>query len=78
MKKYIAYCLLIAGLFIGFSAQSFAANTNKRILAISILDTIKTDDGIIESNRAFTIPFLFRNTLQDIQYPKSKTALTVM
>ncbi len=31
MKKYIAYCLLIAGLFIGFSAQSFAANTNKRM-----------------------------------------------
>ena len=54
------------------------ANTNKRIFAINMLDTIKTDDGIIESNRAFTIPFLFRNTLQDIQYPKSKTALTVM
>ena len=31
MKKYIAYCLLIAGLFIGFSAQSFAVNTNKRM-----------------------------------------------
>ena len=28
MKKYISYCLLIAGLFIGFSASSFAA-TNK-------------------------------------------------
>ncbi len=54
------------------------ASTNKGILAISILDTIKTNDGIIESNKAFTIPFLFHNTIQDIQYPKSKTVLIVM
>ncbi len=54
------------------------ANTNKGILAISMLDIIKTNDGIIESNSDFTIPFLFHSTIQDIQYPKSKTALTVM
>ncbi len=54
------------------------ANTNKGILAISMLDIIKTNDGIIESNKAFTIPFLFHSTIQDIQYPKSKTVLTAM
>ncbi len=29
MKKYIAYCLLLAGLFIGFNGAAFAADSNK-------------------------------------------------
>ena len=60
------------------AAAKITANTNKGILAMSTLDTIKTNDGIIESNKAFTIPFLFHSTIQDMQYPKSKAALTVM
>lgn len=31
MKKYIACCLLMAGLVMGFSVQAFAADTNKRM-----------------------------------------------
>lgn len=29
MKKYIAYCLLLTGLFIGFNGAAFAADSNK-------------------------------------------------
>ena len=60
MKKYIAYCLLFAGLLAGISSSAFAADTNKRMhgdvqavrlpvgttMKLELLDTVssKIDD----------------------------------